>query len=446
VVSPVIARKKIKKSLKASFFDGAFASCMVGFTTDYVTPYALALGASNRAIGMLSAATNLTGSLAQLKIPDITEQYKSRKKIITVSVFLQAFMLLPIMCVPFLPAGCRIWFLIIFATLFAGFGACAAPAWSSLMSEYIPHKSRGRYFGWRSKVLGSITVVAACCAGIILHLFKQSAIRGFLIIIGLAAIFRFISWYYLAQMYEPAFKVNREAYFSFFEFIKRIRHSNFAKFVFFVSSLTFCVNLAAPFFSVFMLRDLHFSYLTFTVIVAAVTVTNIFTIDRWGRHADKVGNLRVIRFTSFIIASLPLWWIFNRHPFYLIGTQVIAGFAWSGFNLCASNFIYDAVSPEKRTRCVAYFNVCNGIATCCGALCGGHVIHILPPLFGYKILTLFLMASLARFTVVCVLSHRIKEVRSAVHISSRELFYSVIGIKPFFGVARESRQLIREDE
>lgn len=446
VVRPAPARKKIKKSLRVSFLDGAFASCMVGFTSDYVTPYALALGATNRAIGILSAATNLTGSLVQLKVPDITDWIKSRKKIISLSVFLQAFMLVPIMCIPFLGGSHRITLLILFATLFAGFGSCAAPVWSSLMSEYIPHKNRGKYFGWRNKVLGSITVLAAFCAGLILNHYRHNAVQGFLIIIGLAAIFRFVSWYFLTQMYEPVFKVNQEAYFSFFEFIRRLRHSNFAKFVFFVSSLSFCVNLAAPFFSVFMLRDLKFSYLTFTIVVGAVTVTNIFTIDRWGRHADRIGNLRVLRFTSFIIASLPLWWLLNRHPLYLIFAQVIAGFAWSGFNLCASNFIYDAVSAKKRTRCIAYFNVCNGIATCCGALLGGHIIHFLPPLFGYQILTLFLLASIARFSVVFAFSHRIKEVRSTMKISSLELFYSVTGIKPLFCATTESRHIIREDE
>jgi MFS family permease len=223
-----------------------------------------------------------------------------------------------------------------------------------------------------------------------------------------------------------------------------VRESNFAKFVIFAASLTFCVNLASPFFSVFMIRDLKFNYLTYTIVVTVVTVAQIITFDRWGRHADKVGNVKVLRLTSFIIASLPLWWIFNQSPLYLVFAQILSGFAWSGFNLCATNFIYDAVSPPKRVRCIAYFNVFSGIGVCLGALCGAFLVNTLPALLGYKILSLFLLASVLRFAVVFIFSGRIKEVRKTEHISSKDLFYSVIGIKPMLGVTQDSRQIIRK--
>ena len=125
---------------------------------------------------------------------------------------------------------------------------------------------------------------------------------------------------------------------------------------------------------------------------------------------------------------------------------MLSGFAWSGFNLCATNFIYDAVTPEKRTRCIAYFNVFTGMALFLGALLGGFLLNVLPALFGYKILSLFLIASILRFITVLFLSGKIKEVRKIEQITSKELFYSVVGIKPILGVTKESRQLIREEE
>jgi MFS family permease len=230
-------------------------------------------------------------------------------------------------------------------------------------------------------------------------------------------------------MFEPEFHSKRASYFSFLDFIKRAKESNFAKFVIFVASMIFCVNLAAPYFSVFMLRDLKFSYLNYTILVASVAVAQIFSFNRWGMHADRVGNVKVLKVTSLFIASLPLWWIIFQNPVYLVLIQIIAGFAWAGFNLCATNFIYDAVSPQKRTRCIAYFNVFVGVATCLGALVGGYLVNILPPLFGYKLLSLFLTAAVFRFCVVFLFSGKIKEVRPVEKITSRDLFYSVIGIK-----------------
>jgi MFS family permease len=437
---------KIKKSLKFSFLDGIFASCMTGLTADYITPYALALKATASQIGILSAVPNFISSLLQLKSADLAERLRSRKKIINLFVLLHALMGLPIVLIPYVFKTQAVLFLIIFITLFTSLNAIAGPAWSSLMSDYIPIKKRGKFFGWRNKVLGSVTIACAFLAGLILHYFKNNILRGFLIIFSIAFICRLISWYFLTRMYEPPFRLRREAYFSFFDFIRRAGESNFAKFVIFVAGINFCVNLAAPFFSVFMLRDLKFGYLTYTVIVTTATITQVFTIGRWGRHADKVGNVKILKFTALFIASLPLWWIFNQNPLYLIFAQVLSGFAWAGFNLCAVNFIYDAVTAEKRTRCIAYFNVFSGVGLCLGALLGSYLVNILPALLGYKILSLFLLASVCRFLVVLLFSGKIKEVRATEKIASRDLFYSVVGIRPIAGIAGEPRQGLRKQD
>lgn len=431
---------KIKKSLRYSFLDGIFAAIMVGMTADYITPYALQLRATVRQIGILNALPNLFSSLVQLKSADLAERLKSRKKIINIFVLLHALMSIPIILTPYLFKNQAVLFLIIFVTLFTAFNAFAGPAWSSLMSDYIPYKKRGRYFGWRNKMLGSVIIIATFVAGAILHLFKNNILKGFLIIFSIAFISRMISWFFLTRMYEVPLHIRKEDYFSFFDFVKRIRESNFLKFVLFVAGLNFSVNLAAPFFSVFMLRDLKFDYLTYTLLVTTVAVASIFTINRWGHHADRFGNLKILRFTSLFIASLPLWWLINQNPIYLIFIQALSGFAWSGFNLCAVNFIYDAAKPEKRTRCFAYFNVFSGVATCMGAFIGGQLANFLPNIFKYRLMSLFLLSSLFRFTVVFTISRKIKEVRPAEKVTSKDLFYSMLGIKPILGIAQESRQ------
>ncbi len=109
-----------------------------------------------------------------------------------------------------------------------------------------------------------------------------------------------------------------------------------------------------------MLKDLKFNYITYTILITTVSIATIFTIDRWGKNADKSGNMKALRVSSLLIASLPFWWILNQNPFYLLFAQILSGIAWAGFNLCSLNFIYDAVTPAKRTRCIAYFYFFNG--------------------------------------------------------------------------------------
>ncbi len=430
---PARCTGKIRNSLKMSFLDGIFASCMLGMTSDYITPYALALKARVFQIGILNALPNLIGSLAQLKSADITEKAGSRKKVINIAIFLHLVMGLPIIFIPYLFKGFEVTALIIFVTLFAAFNAFAGPIWLSLMSDHLPCTRRGSYFGWRNKIFGMIITASVFLSGFILHIFKNNILRGFLIIFSIALTCRFISWCFLTRMYDPPLKIKKESYFTFLDFIRRARESNFAKFVIFVAALNFSVNLAAPFFSVYMLRDLKFNYMTYTVLVIAVAVTSIFTIDRWGRNADRIGNMKVLKVTSLFIAAIPFLWLLNTHPLYLFLVQVIAGFAWSGFNLCSINFIYDAVTPEKRTRCISYFTAFTGSALCLGSLSGGYLVNHLPVFFGYKILTLIFISGALRLIVVSVFSRRIKEVRPVEQITTKDLFYRVVGIKPVLG-------------
>jgi len=429
---------KVKQSLRASFLDGVFAVCMMGFTQDYFIPFLLLVGGTTFHVGILNSIPNLAAALIQLPSADVTVKTGSRTKIINTFVFFQAVMLVP-MAILALKGGTTPFAFIILVTLFAAIGAFAMPPWGSLMSDLVPEKQRGEYFGWRNRILGFIMVAMGFVAGFILHTMENINIyHGFAIIFLFAFIFRIMSWYFLTRMHEPPLEHKKEDQFTLIMFLRRIKESNFAKFVLFVGLLNFTVNIASPFFAVFMLRDLHFSYLLYTVVTITATLAVYLFMRRWGRHADRVGNLKVIQFTAPIVSILPLLWVVNHHPLFLILIQILAGFAWAGFNLCASNFIFDAVSPAKRTRCIAYFNVINGVALCLGALIGGFLIEHLPTLFGYQLLTLFVISSALRLGVVFVLPHRLKEVRPVDSLKSDDLFFSMIGIKPLLGIDRKT--------
>jgi MFS family permease len=421
---------KIRQSLRNSFIDGAFCSAMIGFTDQYITPFAIALKATSAQIGMLTAFPSLVASLIQLKSADVTERLKSRMRIIRIFVFFHAFMYLPIFLIPLLFKTNRALWLILFITLAVSFNAFPGPAWTSLMADHIPARSRGKYFGWRNRLLGMITVVCAFLAGFILNIFGKEKLYGFIVIIGLAFVSRLVSWYFLSKMYEPPIKVTKEHYFTFWDFIKRTRESNFAKFVIYVASISFAQNISGPFFAVYMLRDLNLSYGMYTIIVTSSTIATLLTMGIWGRHADVVGNIKVIRFTSFLIPVIPMLWLFSQNIVYLIVIQLFAGYVWAGFNLSIFNFVYDAVIPEKRTRCVSYFNVINGTAICCGALLGGFLAKNLPPLLGHRLLALFLLSGILRAIFAATILPMIKEVRRVEKISSLDLFFSVTRLRP----------------
>lgn len=418
------------RSLKFSFLDGVFASATTGFTQDYFTPFLLLSGASTKLVGILNALQNIAASFTHLVSPDLTARAKSRRKIINTFVFLQAFMLLPL-AVLALHCAARPVFFIVLVVFFVICGALASPAWQSLMSDLVIGERRGAYFGWRNKTLGIVSVAASFAAGLVLHAMKRINIcYGFALIFFLAFLLRLTSWYFLRRMHEPPLNHKREDQFTLFGFIGRLKESNFAKFVLFVSMMHFSVNLASPFFPVLMLEHLSFSYAMYAFLTATATLTVCLMMGRWGRCADRIGNLKIIKLTSLLIGLIPLLWILCRHPAFLFLAQAFSGFAWAGFNLCATNFIYDAVSAEKRTRCIAYFHVFNGLALGLGSFLGGFLIPRLPFLLGDKILSLLLISSFLRIAVACCMPRLLREVRRVEPVSYGRLFLTIAGIGP----------------
>lgn len=118
--------ERVNKSLRFSFFDGVFASGMVGFTQDYFAPFLLLLGGTTRHIGFLSSLPHFAAALIQLKSPDATEKIGSRKKIINSFVFLQAMVLLPMALMAFMKISLPLVFVAL-VTLFTALGAFSIP-------------------------------------------------------------------------------------------------------------------------------------------------------------------------------------------------------------------------------------------------------------------------------------------------------------------------------
>ena len=433
-----LSKVSVRQSLRASFTDGVFASVMLGAMDHYVIPFALFLGASVQQVGWVSALPNLLGSVSQLLAVRVIHWIGGRIRFLTRAVSIQASFLLAMAFLSWIEGPYRVDLFLLLLIFSAICGGLAGPAWGSLMSDYIPMRMRGRYFGWRSRILGMVHVTSLVMGGLVLYGTNEiSLASGFFILFMVASLARFVSAACIARMVDLPQRNDPASDFTFFMFLARFRESNFVKFVAFVATLTFSTFLAAPFFTVFMLRDLGFSYLTYMLLQVASTVAGLIALPWWGRHADLVGNVRVLRLTGFLVTLTPLLWLPSHNPLYLVVVQMLAGFAWSGMTLCATNFIYDAVTPQKRVRCIGYFNVINGTALFLGATLGGFLASRMPPLFGYPLLSLFGLSSLCRLFFYFLLFRRFQEVRRSREVSLQELFFSVVGIRPLIDVSRD---------
>jgi MFS family permease len=404
-------RHAVRRSLRMSVLDGAAYAAMAGLVQNYVTPLALALKATTSQVGLLSSIPNLIVGFSQLAAPRLSERAGSRKGLIRPMVFMHAVMFIPVLLIPFIIGSSQVWYLIAFITISTVFGALASPAWGSLMADLVPIRLRGRYFSSRGRIIGIITLVFSFIAGGILQLLTKKLFIGFAILFGGATVFRLLSLYFLSRMYEPEPSDNGKNDRSLFHMVSHVGSSNLGRFTLFIALISFAANLASPFFSVYMLRDLGFDYLTYTIIISCASISSLLFLTYWGRRADLAGNMKVIKVTSCLLPIIPLLWLASRNVYYLIFAEIISGFAWSGFNLAVVNFVYDASEAQNRTKHIAVFNAITCLATFLGATIGGYLAPHLPALLGYQFRSLFTLSGLCRALVVVLLLRQLIEVR-----------------------------------
>jgi MFS family permease len=127
------------------------------------------------------------------------------------------------------------------------------------------------------------------------------------------------------------------------------------------------------------------------------------------------GNREMLKFGSILVSLIPILWILSKNPIYLIFIpQLVSGIGWAAFNLAASNFIYDSVTPQRRGICVAYYNLLNGLGVFMGAALGGFLANYLTISFMNKLLFIFLVSGILRIIVSFIMMPKIKEVRQKV--------------------------------
>jgi len=435
----------VESSLRHSVQDAGYYSVMTGAGETYFSAFAVFLRANSTQMALLASLPSLLGSFAQLLSAWWGHRQGIRKSLILGGVFLQAATWLPLMILPvWFPRHALPLFIACVVLYYAG-GHLATPQWSSMIGDLVPEQSRGRFFAKRTRLASVVSFIALVIAGAVLNHFDQRGrtYTGFLLIFAAAVVGRLLSAYHLAQMHDPPrtgafFNLPRAG-----ELLRRVRHSAFARFSLFFAAMQFAVAIASPFFTLYMLRDLHFSYLMFTANIAATVVMQFLTLNVWGRISDRFGNRLILATTGLIIPFFPALWLVSSSYWYLLALQAVGGLVWAGFSLSAGNFVYDLVPSPKRATYVAWHNILMSAGVFAGAVLGGWLGQALPAQFilggdhfawGSTLLGVFLISTLARLAIALLFIPHLREVREVPAMSASGLIFRVSGFNALRGL------------
>jgi MFS family permease len=252
-----------------------------------------------------------------------------------------------------------------------------------------------------------------------------------------ALIARLASWRYLSLMEDPPMKEDGAEVFSFTQYLKRLRKTNYGRFALYYGLMNFSVYVAAPFFAVYMLKDLHFTYLEYTVATAAMSLTSFLSMTYWGNLADRFGNKKILSLCGTSLAAVPLLWLFSADVVSVILIQILAGIVWSGFTLSALNIVYDNVRPQNRTRVFAYHNILAASSIFLGAMVGACLSAEITDhwIFYSSLQIIFLISAILRLMTSILFLPGIKEKRIVEPISERDFFIKYSGTGPAIGLS-----------
>lgn len=370
-----LSDEQIKSGLNLVVKDGLAAEAMATLTGgSFLIALALKFNASNFQIGLMAAIPTIA-NIFQLVAIYLVYKFANRRAIAVYSSFFSRLPLLLIAPLPFIFPAHLVLNILIFLLFFHHFfGAISGTSWNSWMKDLVPEKMLGTYFSHRSRLIQILSVALSfICAYALdfvklrLPAFETNTYSIMFLVGGLSGLY---GVYVLSKTPEPKIEPIKKNILHLFK--NPLKTVNFRNLIIFNACWAFAINLAAPFFTVYLLKMLHLKLSYIVALTILSQLTNILFIRIWGRYSDKYSNKTIIKICAPIYLSCILAWTFTTMPDkhmltipLLIVIHIFSGIAVSGINLAIGN-IGIKLAPKKEA--IVFLSIRSMINAFFGAL------------------------------------------------------------------------------
>lgn len=451
----------LRPTLSLSQKEAVASATMTATGDNFFNAFAIYLNATAVQMGWLMAIPQLFGALFQV-LSAWLGNYLPRKPLVVVTAGLQALVVAGLSLLALSRTDNAVMWLIFLAVLYFACINFIQPQWRAWMGSVVPQRRRGAFFASRTRLTMVSSLVIFLSGGALLSLSERFGVvwLGFALLFATAAIGRGVSSRLLAQMHDPDPRPHPSRRKGFWQSLLQLKASlsdkTFRDYSFFVAGMQGVVAISAPFFAVYMLRDLHFTYLEYSFNAIASIVTQFLMLRFWGRFSDRFGNRLVMQFSSVLIPLMPLMWLFSANYYYLLAVQVMSGFVWSGFSLSTANYLYD-IRPHKSDFAVyaAMQSSLSASAVFLGAVLGGliasaapHVVNFVPWLsnIGSPLFLVFFASFLLRALIAAWFVPRAVEPHIRKRPQLLQLIFRVSRFNAISGVSLDWLSVTRRKE
>jgi MFS family permease len=326
----------------------------------------------------MSSFSNIAAAILLLPGALLAERV-SRKKFVT--LFCGGggarLALLMLVFVPILFKGPNVvWIAIAVSVIRDSFNNFGYPAWMSVTNETVPIEGRGRYFGARNFVMGVTGMITTLLAGKLITLFV--APLGYQIALGLAFVLGASSTFSYAHIIEhtnQTVATGGKSNFSLHLLVEMFTSNpQFVALVVTAAVWNFGLNIAGPFFNVYMVQNLKFTATAVGLTAVASSLSLLFVQNQIGAFADRLGSRRLQLASMCAIPALPLAWIFATQVWHILIINTFSGIMWGAFNLASFNLLLVSIPKNQVPRYSAVYQIVVTLSLAAGALVGSALI------------------------------------------------------------------------
>lgn len=362
-----LTHEEVEASKKWIICDGVFTQFTESLSAGpIVVALALLLGASNVMIGYLLALPFLCNA-AQLPGVYFFEKLRIRKMIVVPSVFFSRCGFLIVILLAFFPQiPYAIYILAALYTLrYLGSGFISG-GWNSWMKDIIPANRLGAFFSKRLMLMVACSLGTSLVVAFFLSIWPLPKNYFYGILILFALIFSMMNVFALYSVQEPPMAEPSKDDKFIKKFKKVLSDRNFMRLVLFLATFNFSVNLAVPFFAVYVLNRLGYTLAFALVLQTVMQVASISVMRIWGALADRFSNKSVLATAGPLYVLSIFLFLFTNFPDkhaltipLLFFIYALAGLSQAGVTLATNNI---ALKLADRGNAPVYLSV-NGTLT-----------------------------------------------------------------------------------
>ncbi len=395
-VKGTVSGEELTRALRGVTWDGLASKTTITLTSGaFLVAFALQLGASNLQIGLLAAIPFLSQAL-QIPSVYLVEKVRRRRPISTYAALVARSGFLLAALAPFLlPGAWQVNALIAALTVRGAFGAISQCAWSSWMRDLVPFSQRGTFYAKRMSLAALLGMVVSLIAGYFLDWcklgFPTMVVYSYAFLFLAAFVVGMANVWIIGRIPEPRMKPNGSDILTLLK--KPFQDVNFRNLLKFLVTWNFAINLAAPFFSVYMLNKIKLDMTTVVGLTVLSQLANIAVLRIWGRFMDRFSNKSVLRVCAPLFIVSIFLWIFTlndgRHMMtmpLLVIVHIAMGVATAGTVLGTSNLSIRLAPRDTASAYLAVSNLANSVAAGIAPIIGG----MFADYFAEKKLTLIL--------------------------------------------------------